>query len=125
MPLAPEASVRVTLRLDFATSPKAPRTGRVGPGKIALLEAVAQEGSISAAARVLGLSYRRAWLMIDEMNQLFRDPVVTAGAGGAKGGQASLTALGSRLVRTYRELEAETAERAEARLLALAQEVAR
>ena len=125
MPPAPEASVRITLRLDFATSPKAPRMGRVGPGKIALLEAVAQDGSISAAARTLGLSYRRAWLMIDEMNQLFRDPVVTAGAGGAKGGQASLTPLGSRLVTTYRELEAETANSAAVRLLALAQDVTR
>ena len=125
MSALPDASVHVTLRLDFVASPEAPRTGRVGPGKIALLEAVGRSGSISAAARALGLSYRRAWLMIDEMNHLFRDPVVTAGAGGAKGGQATLTALGSKLVDTYRELEADAEQRAKTRLFALAKEVAR
>ncbi len=116
-------TAHVTLRLDFAPTDE-PRRGRVGPGKIALLEAVAREGSISAAARAEGLSYRRAWLMVDEMNRLFRDPVVSAGAGGAQGGRAALTGLGTALVETYRKLEHDTAARAEGALKALMEHLA-
>ena len=61
---------RITIRLDLAETDAEPRLGRIGPGKIALLEEVLSQGSISAAARAKGLSYRRAWRMIDEMNRL-------------------------------------------------------
>ena len=60
----------------------------VGPGKIALLDAIAETGSISAAARALGMSYRRAWLLIDTMNRCFREPVIETASGGKGGGGA-------------------------------------
>jgi molybdate transport repressor ModE-like protein len=58
----------------------------LGPGKIDLLEAIARKGSISAAAREMDMSYRRAWLLVDALNHMFKEPVVVAGAGGARGG---------------------------------------
>ena len=66
----------------------------IGPGKIAVLEAVAETGSISAAARLLGMSYRRAWMLIDEMNQTLASPAVNTAAGGSRGGRTALTSLG-------------------------------
>jgi molybdate transport system regulatory protein len=98
---------RVTIRLDLAESKAEPRLGRVGPGKIALLEQVGGTGSISAAARAQGLSYRRAWRMIDEMNRLFAAPLVEAEAGGAKGGNARVTETGKLLLSAYRAIEAD------------------
>jgi molybdate transport system regulatory protein len=77
----------------------------VGPGKIDLLEAIAATGSITAAARHLGMSYRRAWLLVDTMNRSFRVPVVAAEAGGARGGGTALTALGAEVVLRYRRIE--------------------
>ena len=77
----------------------------VGPGKIALLEAIAAAGSITAAARSLGMSYRRAWLLVDTMNRCFKAPVVTAEAGGKRGGGTALTPLGREVVRRYRRIE--------------------
>lgn len=77
----------------------------VGPGKIALLEAIAEAGSISAAARQLGMSYRRAWLLVDEMNGMLRTPAVSTATGGAHGGGAVLTPSGERLIRRYRAVE--------------------
>lgn len=77
----------------------------VGPGKIDLLEAIAKTGSISAAARELDMSYRRAWLLVDTMNRCFRRPVVAAEAGGTRGGGTRLTASGMRVVRHYRRIE--------------------
>ena len=79
----------------------------VGPGKIALLEAVAETGSISAAARRLGMSYRRAWVLMDEVNQAFAAPVVQTATGGARGGGSVLTPTGAALVRHYRAAEAD------------------
>jgi len=79
---------------------------RLGPGKIDLLEAIGRTGSISAAGRELGMSYRRAWLLVDAVNALFRTPAVTASAGGAHGGGAKLTAFGHDLVAAYRRIEA-------------------
>ena len=76
---------RIFLRVDLA--PK----GRIGPGKIALLEQIDLTGSISAAGRALGMSYRRAWLLVDELNRLFAAPVVTTQMGGSHGGGAALT----------------------------------
>jgi molybdate transport system regulatory protein len=90
---------RLTLRVDFGP-------GRsIGPGKIRLLEAIDRTGSISQAGRALGMSYRRAWLLIDDMNQCFRDAVVSAKPGGAQGGGAVLTEFGTELVRDYRAIE--------------------
>jgi molybdate transport system regulatory protein len=95
-------TLRLTLRVDFGG-------GRaLGPGKIRLLEAIAKTGSISQAGRKLGMSYRRAWLLVDDMNNCFRDPVITAQPGGAHGGGATLTAFGQKLVDRYRAIEADT-----------------
>jgi len=85
----------------------------VGPGKIDLLEAIARTGSISGAAKALGMSYRRAWLLVDTMNRNFRTPVVDAEAGGTHGGGAALTPVGAQIVERYRRIEA-TAEKAAA-----------
>jgi molybdate transport system regulatory protein len=70
----------------------------VGPGKIDLLRQVAETRSISAAARAMGMTYKRAWLLIDSLNQGFGEPVVEASAGGKGGGGAHLTPLGEALV---------------------------
>jgi molybdate transport system regulatory protein len=77
---------------------------RIGPGKIALLESIRDTGSISAAARDMGMSYKRAWLLLDTINQAFTEPVVTAAPGGAGGGGAILTAFGADLLRRYRRI---------------------
>ena len=77
----------------------------IGPGKIALLEAVAEAGSISAAARQLGMSYRRAWVLIDEMNQALSSPAVSTATGGSHGGGAVLTPVGEKLITHYRAVE--------------------
>jgi len=77
----------------------------VGPGKVDLLEAIDATGSISAAARSLGMSYRRAWLLIDTMNRCFRRPVVETTAGGMRGGGALLTASGRGVVLHYRRAQ--------------------
>jgi molybdate transport system regulatory protein len=91
----------------------------VGPGKVDLLEAIAATGSITAAAKHLGMSYRRAWLLVDTMNRCFRGPVVAAEAGGARGGGTALTPLGVDVVRRYRRAEALAAKAAAAELAAL------
>ncbi len=90
-----------------------------GPGKIDLLEAVAATGSITAAAKQLGMSYRRAWLLVDTMNRCFRAPVTTAEAGGKRGGGTSLTPLGTEVVLRYRRIEARAAKAAAADIRAL------
>ena len=77
----------------------------IGPGRIALVEAIAETGSISAAARHLGMSYRRAWLLVDELNRALRKPAVVGAAGGKHGGGATLTPLGKELVKRYRSIE--------------------
>jgi molybdate transport system regulatory protein len=78
----------------------------LGHGKIALLEGIAASGSISAAARSLGMSYRRAWLLIDDLNRGFRAELVRTSPGGRSGGGAELTELGCEVVRRYRDIEA-------------------
>ncbi len=77
----------------------------IGPGKVALLEAIVTTGSITAAAKALGMSYRRAWLLIDSMNQMFKSPVVDAATGGKHGGGASVTATGHKVIECYRQIE--------------------
>ncbi|HVN35140.1 MAG TPA: winged helix-turn-helix domain-containing protein [Casimicrobiaceae bacterium] len=78
----------------------------IGPGKTELLEAIAETGSLTSAAKSLGMSYRRAWLLVDTMNQCFRDPVVTTASGGPQGGGTVLTDVGREVVRRYRRAEA-------------------
>jgi molybdate transport system regulatory protein len=78
----------------------------VGPGKIELLEAIANTGSITSAAKSLDMSYRRAWLLVDTMNRCFKSRVVETEAGGKRGGGTRLTELGTQLVRSYRLVEA-------------------
>ena len=79
---------------------------RIGPGKVALLEAVDRVGSISGAARALGMSYRRAWNLIDELNRGFVNPAVTTRVGGSPDQGARVTEFGRLLVARYRRLEA-------------------
>lgn len=82
----------------------------IGPGKVALLEAIAQHGSISAAARSLGMSYRRAWLLIDELNRALAEPATHSGPGGPAGGGSQLTPVGERIVAVYRDIESRAYE---------------
>ncbi len=90
----------VRIRLDFS------RDCAVGPGKIALLEGIARAGSLSAAARELGMSYRRGWMLVQELNSGFDSRLVELSVGGRAGGGARLTPLGERMVKHYRSLEA-------------------
>lgn len=77
----------------------------MGPGKAALLDAIAATGSISAAGRALGMSYRRAWLLVDVMNRCWEAPLVETAAGGSHGGGARVTPLGVEILAAYRRLE--------------------
>ena len=77
----------------------------IGPGKADLLESIAETGSISAAAKRMGMSYRRAWLLVDTMNRCFRTPLVTAAKGGRRGGGARVTPQGVEILRRYRAME--------------------
>ena len=77
----------------------------MGPGKAALLDAIAATGSISAAGRRLGMSYRRAWLLVDVMNRCWETPLVETAAGGSHGGGARVTTLGADILAAYRRLE--------------------
>jgi molybdate transport repressor ModE-like protein len=81
----------------------------VGPGKIGLLEAVERTGSLSAAARSMGVSYRRAWLLLHSLNNSFIDPAVELSVGGKDGGGTRLTDFGTMLAATYRNFEADVA----------------
>lgn len=107
------ADAALSIRIDLAG-------GRLGPGKIALLEAIAREGSISAAARSLGMSYRRAWALVEEVNGIFVRPAVVASTGGRNGGGASLTPFGEELAAAYRAIEKAAAKAAAAHLDTLA-----
>lgn len=99
---APLAAARPRLRIGFGPFL------RLGPGKIDLIEAIAATGSITAAARSMGMSYRRAWVLVDEANRIFTRPLVTANAGGAHGGGARVTEFGLDLVAAWRRIEAKT-----------------
>jgi len=81
----------------------------MGPGKADLLEAIDTSGSISAAAKQMGMSYRRAWELVDVMNKCFKQPLVTSSSGGAHGGGAQLTEFGYLILKTYRDLVAKAA----------------
>jgi molybdate transport system regulatory protein len=101
------AGSRLTLRVDFGAD------RALGPGKVRLLEAIRDTGSISRGGRALGMSYRRAWLLIDDLNRCFRQPVIDAQPGGAHGGGATLTAFGRELIGDYRAIEAAAVAAAE------------
>jgi len=80
----------------------------MGPGKADLLQGIAEEGSISAAGRRMKMSYKRAWMLVEEMNAAFRAPLVESSRGGASGGGARLTETGEAVLAHYRKLEAIT-----------------
>lgn len=89
----------LSIRIDFD------HEGRLGPGKVALLEGIAREGSISAAGRAMNMSYKRAWQLVAEINDSFDEPLVEAQTGGRAGGGAALTPRGRELIRHYRAIE--------------------
>ena len=93
---------RIVIRSDFL----------IGPGKIDLLRAIESTGSISAAARSMAMSYKRAWSLIEELNRGLAKPVVLPAVGGRGGGGAQLTATGRALVERYDALEQECARAA-------------
>jgi len=97
---ASKPAARLTVRIDFDGE------RAIGPGKIKLLEMIDAVGSISAAGRRMGMSYRRAWLLVDSLNRCFRQPLVAAQHGGAHGGGAHLTEAGVAVIRHYRAVEA-------------------
>ncbi len=101
---------KLTLRVEFGPE------RAIGPGKARLLELIRDTGSISAAGRAMGMSYRRAWLLIDNLNRCFREPVVATQLGGRSGGGATLTALGEAVVAHYRAMESEAEAAVAARL---------
>ena len=86
-----------------------PGVGQIGPGKIELLRKIAELQSISGAARAMDMSYRRAWLLVDETNRCLVSPAVETSSGGQRGGGTTLTPVGVELVRRYRALERATA----------------
>lgn len=95
----PPRQAGLSIRVDLGSGLQ------IGPGKIALLEAIGRTGSISAAGRALGMSYKRAWDLVEELNRRCELPVVTAATGGRDGGGTSLTGVGARLIDLYREIE--------------------
>jgi molybdate transport system regulatory protein len=104
------ATARLTLRVDLGGE------RAIGPGKIRLLEAIRDTGSITKGGAALGMSYRRAWDLVDDMNNCFHERVVAAQAGGSHGGGAALTPFGLGLIEQYRAIEAEAHAATAARL---------
>jgi molybdate transport system regulatory protein len=96
--MAESASAELWIKLTL------PGVGQIGPGKIALLRNIDEHQSIAAAARAMDMSYRRAWLLVDELNGLFTQPVVAKWQGGKSKGGASLTKFGEQLVKTYLDM---------------------
>lgn len=94
------ARLRVVLDDDVA----------IGPGKADLLEGIRETGSISAAGRRMGMSYKRAWLHVEALNGAFREPLVTATRGGRAQGGAALTGAGEEVLTRYRAMEGKTSE---------------
>lgn len=99
----PKPQIRILFRKAIA----------MGPGKAELLEAIERTGSISAAAREMDMSYRRAWMLVDAMNQSFRQPIVATETGGQRGGGAQVTEFGREMLRRYLEMEAKAARAVE------------
>jgi molybdate transport system regulatory protein len=103
----------VRFRIDFAEHTS------VGPGKISLLEAIRDSGSLSQGARNIGMSYRRAWLLVESLKQSFREPLTMASTGGKDGGGMLVTEFGDALIKNYRDLERDFAALAARRLYAI------
>jgi molybdate transport system regulatory protein len=103
------ARLRIVLEPDIA----------IGPGKADLLEGIRETGSIAAAGRRLGMSYKRAWYLVETMNRCFRRPLVEASKGGRAGGGARLTELGQEVLARYRRMETLTFEAIEPEMAAL------
>ena len=99
MPAKTKSTPSLRIRIDYAA------THALGPGKVRLLELIEETGSISAAGRALKMSYRQAWLLIDELNHMFRQPLVASQVGGGGGGGAALTKAGASVIRAYRDME--------------------
>jgi molybdate transport system regulatory protein len=107
----------LSLRIDLDPD------GRIGPGKIELLEHIAAFGSIAAGARQMDMSYKRAWDLVEEMNRLFGRPVLAAQKGGRRGGGAELTPVGLALVSRFRAIERAALAAAEPHIAALQAEI--
>ncbi len=107
----------LSLRIDLDPG------GRIGPGKIELLEHIASFGSISAGARRMSMSYRHAWSLVEEMNRIFGKPVIAARPGGRRGGGAELTPVGLAVVTRYRAIECAAQAACESHLAALQREI--
>lgn len=101
------SEMSVSFRVDFGPNCS------LGPGKIALLESISRTGSLSQAARSLGMSYRRAWLLLEDVNTSFQQAVARTSVGGVGGGGASVTQFGTDLVTAYRALETQIRKQAE------------
>jgi molybdate transport system regulatory protein len=112
------ARLDIRLRIDFGA------TSSVGPGKIVLLEHITRTGSLSQAARELGMSYRRAWQLLDDLNHSFREPVANASVGGPGGGGVLLTTFGAELILAYRDVERAVLAETRTRFAALLKEAA-
>jgi molybdate transport system regulatory protein len=119
----PKSSVKslpsLSVRIDLGPE------GRIGPGKIELLENIRKCGSISAAGRAMEMSYKRAWDLVDEVNRICRQPVVEPQTGGKNGGGAVLTPFGISLVTRYRKIERNAATAVRKELQALRSEIGR
>ena len=109
----PTLSVRIDLDSE----------GRIGPGKIELLENIREFGSISGAGRAMDMSYKRAWDLVDEINRICRQPAVQRQTGGKNGGGAALTPFGASLVARYRKIERDAASAAHKELVALRSDI--
>jgi len=109
----------LSVRIDLNTE------GRIGPGKIRLLENIQRCGSISAAGRAMDMSYKRAWDLVDEINRLCRQAAVERQIGGKNGGGAVLTPFGTSLVARYRKIERDAANAARKDLRALQTDIGR
>jgi molybdate transport system regulatory protein len=103
------ARLRIVLETDIA----------IGPGKADLLEGIRETGSIAGAGRRMGMSYKRAWYLVETMNRCFKRPLVEASKGGRAGGGATLTELGHEVLARYRRMEALTVEAVEPEMAAL------
>ena len=107
---------RLSIRIDFE-----PSSSALGPGMAELLARIGSHGSIRSAAASMNMSYRKAWLLIQEVQKTFDGPVVTAAAGGVAGGGSQLTELGEKLLQCYRRIEAGAAKAVQADLRKLSQ----
>lgn len=98
------SSKNIKIRIPFG------KLSAIGPGKADLLEAIDRSGSISAAARLMGMSYKRAWDLVDTMNSSFKEPLVATATGGSHGGGAQVTEFGYNVLRRYRDVEAKASQ---------------